>query len=955
MELNSIKSSIVSILKCPICYEDFSKKHEPMIIPCGHTICVNCVIQIIKLSEEEYDSYSSSSEENEYENFFDSDHRDSPRESRSANSNENSAQEVSEESEDTSNEDQSDEDTVNLEFELEDNINNFNFECNWEIEDNKKNFFMGDDAKRDGDGKLIKFKCSLCRKKMKINSKQIIKNIQLSELIKSIDQLHGTSQYLGEEKEKAKFENSLIREIIYKDETQNSIFEGKIFCNLCKEIFDYKEHIIINNIQEFHKHNFLKIDSNLICELINIFDLNNENNHDEDVNEKSKIYEKYKNLSEMKNNLNFLNNEEKGNIKNIFENSENFSRILLEKFQNEKKFFVNLLNKKFEKIIFNKIEEEFKKKEDIKHNDDTQNFINNKNVSFQLRLKEMLIRFLILSLNFGLSKYNEIHLENEFDFFDKRNQSNIFLEKYNNSDIKNHEDYFISRNINLNKSIFFNDLCSFVEAFSNYKKCKHKSFMELSSIYISFEDLLENKKFSNAEKILKKANKLLETFFNIFNKLKVNFTLYLKGEIIFNTEKQNLLYNKIQKEYINSYLISLNNNKQNNNYNINFINAKNYQIKNEIFYINENFQTRIKTLCKRKSAELFWRCTRQGFFSTILKNTILSEKRYSVSINTEFNSKSRIYLFDNLIGENVFCLNYDKIILTTLQDFENGNIPTYYRDRNDVYTPNVVPDEAGLNIYFIGSDGNSNFFRVYSLSKKLLIELPNLPEEYYSVDTLFHNDKLFILGGSNVRENAILNCYFFNVIQKKWFNMPKLNISRFNKCAFITNNSIYVYGGQPGYNGNNRDSWSSENNSNINSGYNVFLTQLWKFEVLDLETLTYHQYGVENLNIKNVTWKVIEISGFNQKLMEFGYGLIDKSKLILLGGIQDENEYYYNRGFIIDLEERKLVETLKIDYDIDNHNMTCNFYRGTFQVFLGANDDKVIKYERNFQNLNVFM
>jgi len=55
------------------------------------------------------------------------------------------------------------------------------------------------------------------------------------------------------------------------------------------------------------------------------------------------------------------------------------------------------------------------------------------------------------------------------------------------------------------------------------------------------------------------------------------------------------------------------------------------------------------------------------------------------------------------------------------------------------------------------------------------------------------------------------------------------------------------------------------------------------------------------------------------------------------------------------LEERKLVETLKIDYDIDNHNMTCNFYRGTFQVFLGANDDKVIKYERNFQNLNVFM
>ena len=53
MEFTKIKSSINTIFKCPICYEDFSEKHEPMIIPCGHTICIKCVTQIIKVSEEE--------------------------------------------------------------------------------------------------------------------------------------------------------------------------------------------------------------------------------------------------------------------------------------------------------------------------------------------------------------------------------------------------------------------------------------------------------------------------------------------------------------------------------------------------------------------------------------------------------------------------------------------------------------------------------------------------------------------------------------------------------------------------------------------------------------------------------------------------------------------------------------------------------------------------------------
>ena len=41
------------VLKCPICYEQFSNVHKPLIIPCGHTICSFCVGNLKKMSEEE--------------------------------------------------------------------------------------------------------------------------------------------------------------------------------------------------------------------------------------------------------------------------------------------------------------------------------------------------------------------------------------------------------------------------------------------------------------------------------------------------------------------------------------------------------------------------------------------------------------------------------------------------------------------------------------------------------------------------------------------------------------------------------------------------------------------------------------------------------------------------------------------------------------------------------------
>ena len=35
-------------MECPVCLENFSTEFKPMILPCGHTICYDCVVMSLK-------------------------------------------------------------------------------------------------------------------------------------------------------------------------------------------------------------------------------------------------------------------------------------------------------------------------------------------------------------------------------------------------------------------------------------------------------------------------------------------------------------------------------------------------------------------------------------------------------------------------------------------------------------------------------------------------------------------------------------------------------------------------------------------------------------------------------------------------------------------------------------------------------------------------------------------
>ena len=59
-------------IKCPICFDYYSNGKIPKILPCGHTICVQCIINIKKQCEEDSDSYTDNSKDSFfYKNHYD--------------------------------------------------------------------------------------------------------------------------------------------------------------------------------------------------------------------------------------------------------------------------------------------------------------------------------------------------------------------------------------------------------------------------------------------------------------------------------------------------------------------------------------------------------------------------------------------------------------------------------------------------------------------------------------------------------------------------------------------------------------------------------------------------------------------------------------------------------------------------------------------------------------------
>ena len=60
-------------------------------------------------------------------------------------------------------------------------------------------------------------------------------------------------------------------------------------------------------------------------------------------------------------------------------------------------------------------------------------------------------------------------------------------------------------------------------------------------------------------------------------------------------------------------------------------------------------------------------------------------------------------------------------------------------------------------------------------------------------------------------------------------------------------------------------------------------------------------------------------------------------------------------NYIIDLENKVIKAKLKMDWEIDNRNMSTNFYRGKMYAHLDEDENRQFNYIRNFDNLNIII
>jgi hypothetical protein len=438
------------------------------------------------------------------------------------------------------------------------------------------------------------------------------------------------------------------------------------------------------------------------------------------------------------------------------------------------------------------------------------------------------------SLNISQEKnYQEEIKKSLFDFYDYiTNQDNIT--KYSNDYFKN---YF--------------------KVNSKAAYIKYKSYKKLTALYNEFEkvaqEIEKSKKYEESlvslrrkeENILKNTDKLLQKYYKIINVYFVNYNLIL-GE-----SSNNPLVESQNKNIEDAKLIKIHLNK----------------IIEKLFY--------------DKCLKLL----KDGFFQTYFNKIFTSERRYAICSN---NSDNKLYIYD-LRLENELEINF-KNVFTSMESENEGE------DFENLFSDYLEIDEDGRNIFILGerNKDSQNFFK-YDLNLQELRKMEDMPIKFSSVDRICVNNKLFVLGGSNIDSVPLLECFYFDLESENWNEMPALNIHRYNKSIAYNKEKFYIFGGH-----------SLDNESLVN-----------KFEIIKLPIT------------ENSQWQTLTIINFNTILASYLYGFQSENIFVILGG-QDYNEDAEKKGYFIDfsIHEPQVIEEFKLKNEMINSYSTCSSLRG---------------------------
>ena len=190
----------------------------------------------------------------------------------------------------------------------------------------------------------------------------------------------------------------------------------------------------------------------------------------------------------------------------------------------------------------------------------------------------------------------------------------------------------------------------------------------------------------------------------------------------------------------------------------------NKNVEQNMFVLKNNIKNNYKSLLNEMSCGS--NHIQKNYLLTYINNT------YNILIYDPFNRKYTVKNYAQMLKKNRININ----------KFNNSFSIVY--DDNDL-------------IFISGGENNYNLFIIVTWSTQKIFHIEYMQTKKVFHKTIYSSEKLYLIGGMTPDKKVSAECYTFNLKEKKWYLMPKLNNARKNASLCFYNKSIlYVFRGE---------------------------------------------------------------------------------------------------------------------------------------------------------------
>ena len=165
--------------------------------------------------------------------------------------------------------------------------------------------------------------------------------------------------------------------------------------------------------------------------------------------------------------------------------------------------------------------------------------------------------------------------------------------------------------------------------------------------------------------------------------------------------------------------------------------------------------------------------------------------------------------------------------------------------------------------------------------KKYIIEHENkMPSGKSNHSILFHNNNLYVIGGFDTNKKISNECFYFSYKEKKWHELPMLNIPRANGALCMYNKTVlYIFKGR-----------NKEEEGGLNS-----------IEYLNINNMSENKWVLVNVVDYGFVWN---------NVYNFCTVVLDENKILIFGG-EDGNKLYKD-CFLFDVKGNSVYRGMNL-------------------------------------------